>query len=102
MDDIKNEMVAVAEQMAEMERRLLEQQEDLEKRQARLEKDGLEGVTDGFVSEEADLDGKALTGEGGKTVSPDSLENIEDTKREIQEALTRIDKMQKTQKDLIE
>jgi hypothetical protein len=29
MDDIKNEMVAVAEQMAEMERRLLEQQANL-------------------------------------------------------------------------
>ena len=39
MDDIKSEMVAVAEQMAEMERRLLEQQEDLERRQARLERE---------------------------------------------------------------
>jgi hypothetical protein len=37
MDDIKSEMVAVAEQMAEMERRLLAQQASLERAQADLE-----------------------------------------------------------------
>jgi len=56
MDDIKNEMVAVAEQMVEMERRLLEQQADLEARQTRLEKDGL-GASDGYLAEEADRKG---------------------------------------------
>jgi len=47
MDDIKSEMVAVAEQMAEMERRLLAQQASLERAQADLEN----GVGGGNVNE---------------------------------------------------
>jgi serine/threonine protein kinase len=103
MDDIKNEMVAVAEQMAEMERRLLEQQEDLERRQARLEREsGALGASEGYLAEEADREGKALTTAAGKPILREDIQNIEETKREIEEALNRIDGMQQAQKDLIE
>ena len=103
MDDIKSEMVAVAEQMAEMERRLLEQQEDLERRQARLEREtGALGAAEGYLAEEADREGKALTSAAGKPILREDIQNIEETKREIEEALTRIDGMQQAQKDLIE
>ena len=103
MDDIKNEMVAVAEQMAEMERRLLEQQEDLERRQARLERETGAGAAEkGYLAEEADREGKALTTAAGKPILREDIQNIEETKREIEEALTRIDGMQQAQKDLIE
>jgi serine/threonine protein kinase len=103
MDDIKSEMVAVAEQMAEMERRLLEQQEDLERRQARLERETGAGAAEkGYLAEEADREGKALTTAAGKPILREDIQNIEETKREIEEALTRIDGMQQAQKDLIE
>ena len=103
MDDIKSEMVAVAEQMAEMERRLLEQQEDLERRQARLEREsGALGASEGYLAEEADREGKALTTAAGKPILREDIQNIEETKREIEEALNRIDGMQQAQKDLIE
>ena len=104
MDDIKSEMVAVAEQMAEMERRLLEQQEDLERRQARLEREnGALGAAEGYLAEEADREGeRALTTAAGKPILRENIQNIEETKREIEEALSRIDDMQQAQKDLIE
>ena len=52
MDAIKSEMVVVAEQMAEMERRLMAQQESLEQKQRELEGvDGGGGGEDNFVIE---------------------------------------------------
>ena len=102
MDDIKNEMVAVAEQMAEMERRLLEQQANLERRQRELEGDASEsgmssGGEEGMFATEGDervvINREGATGAG-------QGEDIEDTKREIQQALSRIDEMQKKQRNL--
>jgi hypothetical protein len=105
MDDIKSEMVAVAEQMAEMERRLLLQQADLEARQAQLESDAGRAVEEDFISEEADGKGRVLTNAAGEMIGSKDVANIadiEETKREIEEALSRIDRMQQTQKDLTE
>ena len=105
MDDIKSEMVAVAEQMAEMERRLLLQQADLEARQAQLESDAGRAVEEDFISEEADRKGRVLTNAAGEMIGSKDVANIadiEETKREIEEALSRIDRMQETQKDLTE
>ena len=102
MDDIKSEMILVAEQMAEMERRLLEQQADLESRQRELERGAGAGVDDGFLSEEADGEGRVLKKADGKPIAKGDIADIEETKREIEEALSRIDKMQSAQKDLTE
>ena len=102
MDDIKSEMILVAEQMAEMERRLLEQQADLESRQRELERGAGAGADDGFLSEEADGDGRVLKKADGKPIARGDIADIEETKREIEEALSRIDKMQSAQKDLTE
>jgi serine/threonine protein kinase len=125
MDAIKSEMVVVAEQMAEMERRLMAQQESLEQKQRELEGvDGGGGGEDNFVIERpeervtktrppASASASASRG-GGKpksgfigsgAVDGDvgaSIGSIERTKREIQDALSRIDKMQQDQKDLVE
>jgi len=104
MDDIKLEMVAVAEQMAEMERRLLAQQADLERRQRDLESSGVStGGTglDDFVSEAADDDRIVKTLKPSGVSMRTDIENIEQTKQEIQDALSRIDKMQKDREDLL-
>lgn len=107
MDDIRNEMVAVAEQMAEMERRLLEQQTNLEMRQRELEGVGGGAGEDAFV-ETAGGSGRVtkrrdgMDGEMEKNGIQQSVADIEDTKREIEQALSRIDKMQEQQKDLAE
>ena len=113
MDDIKSEMVAVAEQMAEMERRLLAQQASLERAQADLEK-GVGNVNkngekkngggtgmDDFVSEAADDDRIVKTLKPSGASMQTDISNIEETKKEIQDALSRIDKMQADQSDLI-
>ena len=79
------------------------QQEDLERRQARLERETGAGAAEkGYLAEEADREGKALTTAAGKPILREDIQNIEETKREIEEALTRIDGMQQAQKDLIE
>ena len=104
MDDIKLEMVAVAEQMAEMERRLLAQQADLERRQRDLESSAVtRGGTglDDFVSEAADDDRIVKTLKPSGASMRTDIENIEQTKQEIQDALSRIDKMQKDREDLL-
>lgn len=105
MDDIKLEMVAVAEQMAEMERRLLAQQADLERRQRDLESSAVSsrGGTglDDFVSEAADDDRIVKTLKPSGASMRTDIENIEQTKAEIQDALSRIDKMQKDREDLL-
>jgi hypothetical protein len=117
MDDIKSEMVAVAEQMAEMERRLLAQQASLERAQADLEngvgnvngngganvkKNGGGGTgMDDFVSEAADDDRIVKTLKPSGVSMQTDIANIEETKKEIQDALSRIDKMQADQSDLI-
>ena len=115
MDDIKSEMVAVAEQMAEMERRLLAQQASLERAQADLEngvgggnvtgnakKNGGGGTgMDDFVSEAADDDRIVKTLKPSGASMQTDIANIEETKKEIQDALSRIDKMQADQSDLI-
>ena len=113
MDDIKSEMVAVAEQMAEMERRLLAQQASLERAQADLEngvgnvnvnvkKNGGGGTgMDDFVSEAADDDRIVKTLKPSGASMQTDISNIEETKKEIQDALSRIDKMQADQSDLI-
>ena len=104
MDDIKLEMVAVAEQMAEMERRLLAQQADLERRQRDLESSAVsKGGTglDDFVSEAADDDRIVKTLKPSGASMRTDIENIEQTKQEIQDALSRMDKMQKDSKDLL-
>ena len=104
MDDIKLEMVAVAEQMAEMERRLLAQQADLERRQRDLEASAVsKGGTglDDFVSEAADDDRIVKTLKPSGASMRTDIENIEQTKQEIQDALSRMDKMQKDSKDLL-
>ena len=105
MDDIKLEMVAVAEQMAEMERRLLAQQADLERRQRDLESSAVSsrGGTglDDFVSEAADDDRIVKTLKPSGASMRTDIENIEQTKQEIQDALSRIDKMQKDREDLL-
>ena len=115
MDDIKSEMVAVAEQMAEMERRLLAQQASLERAQADLEngvggnvkngdtkKNGGVGTgMDDFVSEAADDDRIVKTLKPSGASMQTDISNIEETKKEIQDALSRIDKMQADQSDLI-
>ena len=115
MDDIKSEMVAVAEQMAEMERRLLAQQASLEQAQADLEngvgsgnvagnakKNGGGGTgMDDFVSEAADDDRIVKTLKPSGASMQTDIANIEETKKEIQDALSRIDKMQADQSDLI-
>ena len=104
MDDIKLEMVAVAEQMAEMERRLLAQQADLERRQRDLEATAVSrGGTglDDFVSEAADDDRIVKTLKPSGASMRKDIENIEQTKQEIQDALSRIDKMQKDREDLL-
>lgn len=104
MDDIKLEMVAVAEQMAEMERRLLAQQADLERRQRDLEATAVSrGGTglDDFVSEAADDDRIVKTLKPSGASMRTDIENIEQTKQEIQDALSRIDKMQKDREDLL-
>ena len=104
MDDIKLEMVAVAEQMAEMERRLLAQQADLERRQRDLESSSVStGGTglDDFVSEAADDDRIVKTLKPSGASMRTDIENIEQTKQEIQDALSRIDKMQKDREDLL-
>jgi prefoldin subunit 5 len=115
MDDIKSEMVAVAEQMAEMERRLLAQQASLERAQADLEngvggnvkngdtkKNGGGGTgMDDFVSEAADDDRIVKTLKPSGASMQTDIANIEETKKEIQDALSRIDKMQSDQSDLI-
>ena len=104
MDDIKLEMVAVAEQMAEMERRLLAQQADLERRQRDLEAStaskGGTGLDD-FVSEAADDDRIVKTLKPSGASMRTDIENIEQTKQEIQDALSRMDKMQKDREDLL-
>lgn len=104
MDDIKLEMVAVAEQMAEMERRLLAQQADLERRQRDLESSAVSGGgtgLDDFVSEAADDDRIVKTLKPSGASMRTDIENIEQTKQEIQDALSRIDKMQKDREDLL-
>ena len=113
MDDIKSEMVAVAEQMAEMERRLLAQQASLERAQADLEngvgnvnkngekKNGGGTGMDDFVSEAADDDRIVKTLKPSGASMQTDIANIEETKKEIQDALSRIDKMQADQSDLI-
>ena len=104
MDDIKLEMVAVAEQMAEMERRLLAQQADLERRQRDLESSAVSGGgtgLDDFVSEAADDDRIVKTLKPSGVSMRTDIENIEQTKQEIQDALSRIDKMQKDREDLL-
>ena len=113
MDDIKSEMVAVAEQMAEMERRLLAQQASLERAQADLEngvgnvnkngekKNGGGTGMDDFVSEAADDDRIVKTLKPSGASMQTDISNIEETKKEIQDALSRIDKMQADQSDLI-
>jgi hypothetical protein len=113
MDDIKSEMVAVAEQMAEMERRLLAQQASLERAQADLEngvgnvnkngekKNGGGTGMDDFVSEAADDDRIVKTLKPSGASMQTDIANIEETKKEIQDALSRIDKMQSDQSDLI-
>lgn len=104
MDDIKLEMVAVAEQMAEMERRLLAQQADLERRQRDLEASAVsKGGTglDDFVSEAADDDRIVKTLKPSGASMRTDIENIEQTKQEIQDALSRMDKIQKDREDLL-
>ena len=100
MDDIKNEMVAVAEQVAE--RAPAAGGGDLERRQARLERESGRRRAEGYLAEEADREGKALTTAAGKPILREDIQNIEETKREIEEALNRIDGMQQAHKDLIE
>ena len=88
-----------------MERRLLLQQADLEVRQAQLESDAGRAVEEDFISEEADGKGRVLTNAAGEMIGSKDVANIadiEETKREIEEALSRIDRMQQTQKDLTE
>ena len=106
MDDIKLEMVAVAEQMAEMERRLLAQQADLELL-VQLHDLASLGVSSGgtgldaSVSEAADDDRIVKTLKLSGASMRTDIENIEQTKQEIQDALSRIDKMQKDREDLL-
>ena len=101
MDDIKSEMILVAEQMAEMERRLLEQQADPRAANASSSA-ARRGADDGFLSEEADGAQTRRKKADGKPIARGDIADIEETKREIEEALSRIDKMQSAQKDLTE
>ena len=102
MDDIKSEMILVAEQMAEMERRLLEQQADLESRQRELERGAGAGVDGRIPQRGGGRGGTRLKKADGKPIAKGDIADIEETKREIEEALSRIDKMQSAQKDLTE